>query len=94
MHNIATLLYVVVLFVVLTPGILLRLPPKGSPLVVAIVHGAVFALVLYLTHKIVYRMSMRMHMGMEGFATCNDGSMADAKTDKCNDGSKPGFSPQ
>ena len=92
MKNIATLLYVVVLFVVLTPGILLRLPPKGSPLVVAIVHGAVFAIVLYLTHRTVHRLSVRA--GLEGFATCKDGSMADAKTGKCKDGSKPGFSAQ
>jgi len=58
-------LYVAVLFVLLTPGILLRLPPKGSPLVVAIVHGAVFALILCLTHKMVLRWSM----GVEGFDT-------------------------
>ena len=63
-------LYVAILFVLLTPGILLRLPPTGSPLVVAIVHGAVFALVLCLTHKMVSQWSM----GVEGFYACPDGS--------------------
>jgi len=47
----------IVLFVLLTPGILLRLPPKGSLLTVAIVHGLVFALVFHLTYRIVYQLS-------------------------------------
>ena len=88
MHSIATILYVVLLFVILTPGILLRLPPKGSPLVVAIVHGAVFALVLSLTHKAVHRLSIRA--GLEGFTECKDKSTPDAKTGKCRDGFMPG----
>ena len=46
-------LYMVFLFVVLSPGILLRIPPKGSKLVVATVHGLVFALVYCLTYKFV-----------------------------------------
>lgn len=47
-------LFVAALFVVLTPGILLRLPPGGSKLQVAVVHGLAFALVYHLTHKAVY----------------------------------------
>jgi len=43
--------FVVVLFVVLTPGVLLRLPPKGGKYVVAIVHGLVFSFVLHLAYK-------------------------------------------
>jgi len=46
-------LFVALLFVVLTPGVLLRLPPGGSKLTVAITHGVVFALVFHLTHKMV-----------------------------------------
>jgi hypothetical protein len=49
-------LYVAFLFIILTPGILLRLPPKGSKLTVAIVHGIVFALILHFTYKPVWRM--------------------------------------
>jgi hypothetical protein len=79
MFNTATCLYTIVLFVLLTPGILLRLPPKGSPLVVAIVHGAVFALVLCFTHKIVYRMSNRY--SIDGFAACTEADKMSGKQD-------------
>jgi hypothetical protein len=41
-------LITVVLFVLLTPGILVRLPPKGSKWTVAIVHGIVFTVVMYI----------------------------------------------
>lgn len=51
--NLYMSLYLVFLFVVLTPGILLRIPPKSSKLVVAVVHGLVFALVYCLTYKFV-----------------------------------------
>jgi len=44
-------IYTVVLFVILTPGILLRLPPGGSKLTVAVVHGIVFALVMQFAYK-------------------------------------------
>jgi len=45
----------VVLFVILTPGILLRLPPGGGKLTVAVVHGIVFALVTHFSYKTVQR---------------------------------------
>jgi len=79
MFNTATCLYTIVLFVLLTPGILLRLPPKGSPLVVAIVHGAVFALVLCFTHKIVHRMSTSY--SIDGFAACSEADKKSGKKD-------------
>ena len=44
-------LYVAVLFVALTPGVLLSIPPKGSKIVVALTHGIVFAVVLSLTYN-------------------------------------------
>jgi hypothetical protein len=46
-------LYVALLFFVLTPGVLLRLPPGQSSLVVAMTHAAVFALVYYFTSNMV-----------------------------------------
>lgn len=58
--NIFTLFYMFVLFVLLTPGILLTLPPKGSKWSVAIVHGLVFTLVWWFTHKFVWALSMNM----------------------------------
>ena len=47
-------LFVALLFVVLTPGVLLSLPPLGSLLEKALVHGVVFALVYHLSHKAVW----------------------------------------
>jgi len=47
--------YAAVLFFVLTPGILLSLPPKGKKMTVAAVHALVFAVVWGLTHKLVAR---------------------------------------
>ena len=58
--NIVMFIYISILFVLLTPGILLSLPPKGSKLTVAIVHGLVFALVLCLTKKFVWETSVRL----------------------------------
>ena len=56
--NLLSFVYVVILFVLLTPGVLVKLPPKGSLLTVAIVHGLVFALIYHLTHRTVYRLSV------------------------------------
>ena len=50
------LLYLAVLFFVLTPGVLVSLPPGGSKLTVAIVHAVVFALVYHFNHKVVLRL--------------------------------------
>ena len=49
--------YVAVLFFVLTPGVLLSLPPKSSKFVVAATHAVVFAIVYHLTHKMVWKLS-------------------------------------
>ena len=62
-------LVVVALFVVLTPGILLSLPPKGSKLVVALTHGIVFAVVLKLIYKPLWKFTSRL----EGMAEGADG---------------------
>jgi len=49
MPNLSSLLYLVFLFFVLTPNVLLRIPPNGSKHVVALVHAVVFAVVYYYT---------------------------------------------
>ena len=51
---------IVALFVVLTPGILLSLPPKGSKLVVALTHGIVFAVVLKLIYKPLWKFTSQL----------------------------------
>ena len=63
------LAFVVVLFVALTPGVLLRLPPGGSKLTVALVHGVVFALVYHFTHHA----ARSMLGGREGLVTKKHG---------------------
>jgi hypothetical protein len=63
--NLIVAVYAAILFFVLTPGILLSLPPKASKMVVAATHAVVFAIVYGLTSKMVWKFSMGM--GMEGF---------------------------
>jgi len=47
--------FTALLFVVLTPGVLLTLPSKASgKIVIALVHGLIFALVYHFTHKAVW----------------------------------------
>lgn len=51
--------FVAVLFFVLTPGVLVSLPPKSSKLVVAGTHAIVFALAWTLIHKSVWHWALR-----------------------------------
>ena len=48
-------LFTAVLFFVLTPGILLSLPPGASFVTKAMFHAVVFALVYHFTHKMVWK---------------------------------------
>jgi hypothetical protein len=75
----------VLLFVALTPNILLSLPPKASKLTVAFTHGLVFAVVWTLIHKPIWRFGESLGMRMEGMT----GTETKCTTDKdCNDGKK------
>lgn len=65
--NWATTVYAAILFFVLTPAVVVRLPPNGSKLVVAGVHAIIFALIYHFTHKLVWKASMSMGMKREGF---------------------------
>jgi hypothetical protein len=49
--------YAALLFFVLTPGVVVSLPPGGSWLTTAAVHAVVFAVVWSLTHKWVWRVA-------------------------------------
>jgi len=53
MYNLYMALFVAILFFLLTPGILLRLPPGGSKYTVAAVHAVVFVIAYHFTHKAV-----------------------------------------
>ena len=55
--NLLLFLYTALLFFVLTPKVLVRIPMKGSPLTVAVVHGLLFAGILAFTQHSVWRFS-------------------------------------
>lgn len=68
MMNAWMILYIAVLFFVLTPGILLSLPSGGSKTTVAAVHALVFAIVFHFTHKFVWNATKSVRFGhLEGF---------------------------
>jgi hypothetical protein len=48
--------YAAVLFYLLTPGVLVRLPPGASTMTVNLTHAAVFGAVWMLTHKMVWKL--------------------------------------
>jgi hypothetical protein len=49
MIRILKALFIAVLFFLLTPGVLVRLPPKGSIYLVAAVHALIFAAIYHFT---------------------------------------------
>lgn len=68
-------IYAAILFFILTPAILIRLPPGGSKWTVAAVHAIVFAIIFHFTHKIVWRMGARL----EGMTATSAPSSATTK---------------
>jgi hypothetical protein len=50
-------LLMALLFVLLVPGILFKIPANGSPLTVAIIHGLVFGFIYYFTYKILLKIT-------------------------------------
>ena len=70
-------LFTAVLFYVLTPGILLRLPQGGSKMAVAATHAVVFALVYHFTNKVVSRF-----FGYEGFEGSTSPSSGSPSSEK------------
>jgi hypothetical protein len=48
--------YAAVLFYLLTPGVLVSLPPGASRMTVNLTHAALFGLVWHFTHKMVWKM--------------------------------------
>ena len=64
MYHIFMAVYVVFLFVILTPGVLVRFPARGSLLNAAIVHGILFVIICHLTHKLVWRATYGINEAM------------------------------
>lgn len=75
--NLIVALYCAIIFFVLTPGVLLRIPPNGSKFVVAAVHAVVLGVVLYFTEKFVWKLSLGLegmdNYTVQGQAACKAG---------------------
>jgi hypothetical protein len=56
--NISILFLAALLFFLLTPNVLLRLPKNGNKYMVAGVHAVVFAVTLYLGHMLMRHMNL------------------------------------
>jgi hypothetical protein len=90
MFNLLMTAFTALLFVALTPGVLVTLPPKASPIVAALTHGVLFALVYHFTHKAAKHVIGRLK-NHEGFVSeytfppkINNGQMCAAQTCMCN----------
>ena len=55
MKSIAVAIFSAILFFLLSPGILISLPPKGSKTTVEAVHALVFAIIFYFTGGMVWK---------------------------------------
>ena len=88
--NFVVALYSAILFFILSPNVLLRLPKKGSVKVVAAVHAVVFGLLLFFTTGLVSQLHMMLMNSLapstkEGAGeTCTAGSCPEGE--KCIDG--------
>jgi hypothetical protein len=81
--NLAVAIYSAIVFFILSPGVLLRLPPNGGKMTVAAVHAVVFALVLYFTAGFVWRWSMSIPaFRREGMQVPGMSDMSDMPTTK------------
>lgn len=74
--------YLFVLFVLLTPGVLLTLPRGGSRMTVAVVHGVVLATILYFS----YKPMKRAFRGVEGFQANIEVGKPCELSDQCSSG--------
>ena len=61
--NALSFIYVFVLFVILTPGVVVTLPPKTSRMIVVLIHGLLFTLILAFTYQIIAKMSLNVFEG-------------------------------
>ena len=65
--NIAMAIFFAILFFILSPGILLRLPNKGSKVTVAATHAVIFGILCFFAGKLFWNLSKKLRF--EGFET-------------------------
>lgn len=73
--NLFLAIYAAILFFLLTPSILVRLPKKGGKYTVAAIHAVVFSIVLYFTGGIIMKLLNGEYLFREGFNTESNGSL-------------------
>lgn len=67
MQSVVTSVFATLLFIILSPGLFLRLPNKGSKWTVLTVHSIVFFVIYYFCHSLVYQYFNPM-VGKQGFS--------------------------
>ena len=55
--NVVVAIYLAILFFILTPNVILRLPPNGGKFTVAFIHAIIFAIIVYFTQHAVWSWS-------------------------------------
>ena len=53
--NIIMFVYTIILFILLTPSILFKLPKKGNKWTIAFIHGVIFAIIYHFTYKMFHK---------------------------------------
>jgi hypothetical protein len=79
--------FTALLFIALTPGILVTLPPKSTPIIVAVTHGILFALIYAITHKAVRRLTKKLEGFQEQYVfppAIKNGDICKTQTCMCN----------
>ena len=80
-------LAIAALFFVLTPGVLVTLPPGKGKYVVAATHAAIFALVFHFTHKTLLELTRQYEMFESAKPPCSPPGKAPEKDGSCCIGS-------
>ena len=74
--NLLSTIFSALLFFAFVPGVIFRIPAKGSKYLVTFTHATLFALVYYFTHKFVYRLKLEgfQEGGIFGQPSCTVGA--------------------
>ncbi len=86
-------IFVAIVFFILTPGILLRLPSKGSVKVVALVHALIFSFIVSISYNMIDSLDSN-NIKKEKFATKRNWCLAqnytwDSNSGVCYNGNLP-----
>ena len=53
LNTLHQLVSIIILFIALTPGVIISLPPQGSSLTIAVVHGIIFSIIWMFIYRII-----------------------------------------